>query len=73
MIEPPAFTYEVREIGRRIVRNLTRTPFRNFKDAPQGAVLVTEGLRPADAAVIDPAGRPAEFLTSASRESIRSS
>ena len=46
---------EVREIGRRIVRNLTRAPFRNFKDAPHGAVLVTEGLRPADAAVIDPA------------------
>ena len=33
---------EVREIGRRLVRNLTRAPFRNFAGAPQGAILVTE-------------------------------
>ena len=45
---------EVREIGRRLVRNLTSAPFRSFKDLPEGAVLVCEALRPADAALLDP-------------------
>ncbi|MBV9734378.1 MAG: phosphoenolpyruvate--protein phosphotransferase [Acidisphaera sp.] len=45
---------EVREIGRRLVRNLTRQPFRSFAHLPPGAVLVSEALRPADAALIDP-------------------
>ncbi len=46
---------EVREIGRRLVRNLTRAPFRSFSDSVQGSILVAEGLRPSDAALIDPA------------------
>jgi phosphoenolpyruvate-protein phosphotransferase len=46
---------EVREIGRRLVRNLTHAPFRNFAALPAGAVLVSESLRPADAALLDPA------------------
>ncbi len=46
---------EVREIGRRLVRNLTRAPFRSFAALPAGAVLVAEFLRPADAALLDPA------------------
>ncbi len=45
----------MREIGRRLVRNLTRAPFRSFAGAVQGAVLVAESLRPSDAALIDPA------------------
>lgn len=45
---------EVREIGRRLVRNLTRSPFRSFAGLPDGAVLVCESLRPADAALLDP-------------------
>jgi phosphotransferase system enzyme I (PtsI) len=45
---------EVREIGRRLVRNLTRAPFRSFAGLPDGAVLVVESLRPADAALLDP-------------------
>ena len=45
---------EVREIGRRLVRNLTRAPFRNYADAPQGSILVAESLRPSDAALVDP-------------------
>ena len=45
---------EVREIGRRLIRNLTRTPFRSFAGLPDGAVLVCESLRPADAALLDP-------------------
>ena len=46
---------EVREIGRRLIRNLTRAPFRSFNALPQGAVLACEYLRPADAALLDPA------------------
>ena len=45
---------EVREIARRLVRNLTRAPFRSFAGLPDGAVLVSESLRPADAALLDP-------------------
>jgi len=45
---------EVREIGRRLLRNLARAPFRSFSFAPEGAILVAEQLRPADAALIDP-------------------
>jgi phosphotransferase system enzyme I (PtsI) len=45
---------EVREIGRRLLRNLSRTPFRSFAGLPAGAVLVCETLRPADAALLDP-------------------
>lgn len=45
---------EVREIARRLTRNLTATPFRSLKDVPAGAILVAEELTPADAALIDP-------------------
>ena len=45
---------EVREIARRLVRNLTRAPFRSFAGLPDGAVLISEELRPADAALLDP-------------------
>ncbi len=46
---------EVREIGRRLVRNLAQAPFRSLGGVPSGSVLVAEALRPADAALIDPA------------------
>jgi phosphotransferase system enzyme I (PtsI) len=46
---------EIHETGRRLLRNLTEAPFRNFAAVPQGAILVAETLRPADAALIDPA------------------
>ncbi len=45
---------EVREIARRLVRNLTQNPFRSFKDVPEGAILLAEELTPADAALLDP-------------------
>lgn len=45
---------EVREIARRLTRNLTATPFRSLKDVPQGAILVAEEITPADAALLDP-------------------
>ncbi|MDD2876587.1 MAG: phosphoenolpyruvate--protein phosphotransferase [Acidiphilium sp.] len=46
---------EIREIGRRLLRNLTQLPFRSFADLPQGGILVVERLRPSDAALINPA------------------
>jgi phosphotransferase system enzyme I (PtsI) len=46
---------EVREIARRLIRNLTHAPFRSFAGLPEGAVLVSEALRPADAALLNPA------------------
>jgi len=45
---------EIGEIARRLVRNLTRSPFRSFAGLPEGAILVAEELRPADAALLDP-------------------
>lgn len=45
---------EVREIARRLVRNLTHSPFKSFSGLPQGAVLLSESLRPADAALLEP-------------------
>ncbi len=45
---------EIGEIGRRLVRNLTRSPFRSFAGLPEGSILVAESLRPADAALLDP-------------------
>jgi phosphotransferase system enzyme I (PtsI) len=53
---------EIRETGRRLLRNLNAAPFRNFAGVPQGAILVAESLRPADAALIDP-GRIAGLAT----------
>jgi len=46
---------EVREIGRRLIRNLTATPWRNYATLPHGAVLAAELLTPSDAALLEPA------------------
>ncbi|MBX5452665.1 MAG: phosphoenolpyruvate--protein phosphotransferase [Acidobacteriia bacterium] len=45
---------EVREIGRRLLRNLMNQPFRSFAGMPPGSVLVCESMRPSDAALLDP-------------------
>jgi phosphotransferase system enzyme I (PtsI) len=45
---------EVRELARRVVRNLTRQPFRSFAGLPMGSILAAESLRPSDAALINP-------------------
>ncbi len=45
---------EVREIGRRLLRNLAQAPFRTLSAIPAGSVLLVESLRPADAALLDP-------------------
>ncbi|MBY0336165.1 MAG: phosphoenolpyruvate--protein phosphotransferase [Acetobacteraceae bacterium] len=53
---------EVREIGRRLTRNLVAAPFKTLKDVPQGAILVADELTPADAALLEP-GRIAAVAT----------
>ena len=45
---------EVWELARRLIRNLTRQPFRSFAGLPQGCILAAEDLRPAEAALIKP-------------------
>ncbi len=45
---------EVRELGRRLLRNLIHLPFRSFAGLPPGSLLVADALRPADAALIAP-------------------
>ena len=45
---------EVREIGRRLLRNLTHQPFRSFSSLAPGSILAATELRPADAALIQP-------------------
>jgi phosphotransferase system enzyme I (PtsI) len=46
---------EIRDIARRLIRNLTATPFRSFKDLPEGCILVAEELTPAIALLDRPA------------------
>jgi phosphotransferase system enzyme I (PtsI) len=46
---------EVRDIARRVTRNLTATPFRSLKNLPEGCILIAEELTPSDAALLDPA------------------
>jgi phosphotransferase system enzyme I (PtsI) len=53
---------EVREIARRLTRNLIAAPFKTLKDLPSGAVLVSDELTPADAALLEP-GRIAAVAT----------
>src|SRR5271168_4678371 len=45
---------EVREIARRLVRNLSHQPFRSFSSLSHGSILAATDLRPSDAALIQP-------------------
>lgn len=45
---------DVREVGARLIRNLTETPFQAFAHLTKGTVIIAEELSPADAALIDP-------------------
>ncbi|HVO01362.1 MAG TPA: phosphoenolpyruvate--protein phosphotransferase [Candidatus Cybelea sp.] len=45
---------DVREVGTRLLRNLTKTPYEAFKHLPEGAVVIAEELTPADTALLDP-------------------
>jgi phosphotransferase system enzyme I (PtsI) len=53
---------DVREVGNRLLRNLTKTPYEAFKHLPDGAIIIAEELTPADTALLDPK-RVAGFAT----------
>lgn len=45
---------DIREVGQRLVRNLTKTPYKAFAHLPRHAVILSEELTPADTALLDP-------------------
>lgn len=45
---------DIREVGNRLIRNLTKTPFEAFSHLPEGSILIAEELTPADTALMDP-------------------
>jgi phosphotransferase system enzyme I (PtsI) len=45
---------DIREVGGRLLRQLTRAPYQSLKDLPEGAVVIAEDLSPADTALLDP-------------------
>lgn len=49
-----ARAHDVREVGDRLIRNLTKTPYAAFTHLPEGTILVAEELTPADTALMDP-------------------
>jgi phosphotransferase system enzyme I (PtsI) len=53
---------DIREVGNRLIRNLTKTPYQAFSHLPEGSILVAEELTPADTALMDP-HRVAGFAT----------
>ena len=53
---------DIREAGARLIRNLTKEPFRAFSMIPAGSVVFTDELSPADTALMDPQ-RVAGFAT----------
>ncbi len=45
---------DVREVGNRLLRNLTQTPYEAFRHMPEGSIIIAEELTPADTALLDP-------------------
>ncbi len=45
---------DIREVGNRLIRNLTRTPVKPLSRLPKGSVIVTDELTPADTARLNP-------------------
>nr|WP_254434753.1 phosphoenolpyruvate--protein phosphotransferase [Magnetospirillum sp. UT-4] len=45
---------DIRDLGRRLIRNLTGRPYRPFQVLPRNAVILAEDLTPADTALLDP-------------------
>jgi phosphotransferase system enzyme I (PtsI) len=46
---------DIREVGDRLIRNLTSTPYQAFSRVPPGSIIIAEELTPADTALMDPA------------------
>jgi phosphotransferase system enzyme I (PtsI) len=53
---------DIRVVGTRVVRNLTKTPYASIQKLPEGTVILAEELSPADTALMDPR-RIAGFAT----------
>ncbi|MGB8182268.1 MAG: phosphoenolpyruvate--protein phosphotransferase [Stellaceae bacterium] len=45
---------DVRVVGQRLLRNLTKTPYATFKTLAAGTIVLAEELSPADIALMDP-------------------
>ncbi|HLI21780.1 MAG TPA: phosphoenolpyruvate--protein phosphotransferase [Stellaceae bacterium] len=45
---------DIRVVGARLVRNLTKTPYAAIQALPEGTVILAEELTPADTALMDP-------------------
>jgi phosphotransferase system enzyme I (PtsI) len=45
---------DIRDVGQRLLQNLTQTPIRAFSHLPRNAVIVASDLSPADTALLDP-------------------
>ncbi len=45
---------DIREVGRRLIRHLSRKPRKALESLPRGTVVVADELTPADAAQLDP-------------------
>lgn len=45
---------DVRVVGARLVRNLTKTPYAAIQKQPEGTIVLAEELSPADTALMDP-------------------
>jgi phosphoenolpyruvate-protein phosphotransferase (PTS system enzyme I) len=60
---------DVREVGTRLLRNLTKTPFQAFKQLRESSIVVAEEITPADTALMDPERVAAFAATSGGPES----
>lgn len=45
---------DIREVGDRLIRHLSSTPYEAFKHVPEGAIVIAEELTPSDAMLLDP-------------------
>ncbi len=45
---------DVREVGMRLIRNLTKVPYQAFRNLPEGTIVISEEITPADTALMDP-------------------
>lgn len=46
--------HDIREVGARLIRNLTLVPMPRFSNLPQGCILFAEDISPADAVLLKP-------------------